>query len=207
MPSQGEKIKETVILSLLNIGLPSVDVGSDIALMIKFYIGSRSNPYCHEEYKYHGNPGLINCDYNDSVPTSNLTHTPHYTWGTMMLVPFLLNYLICWYVWATTDKRKAFTWVAALLSFYPQYVALKIIYQIWWGDSKKGLQKKRHLERDLIQLETFTEAVPSTLVMTYLMVRALDYRTKGKEIIFNAENLGSLNSVLFLVGFSSSIIT
>ena len=88
MPSQGEKIKETVILSLLNIGLPSVDVGSDIALMIKFYVGSRSNPYCHDCYD-----------------------TPHYTWGTMMLVPFLLNYLICWYVWATTDKRKAFTWV------------------------------------------------------------------------------------------------
>ena len=130
MPSQGEKIKETVILSLLNIGLPSVDVGSDIALMIKFYIGSQSNPYCHEEYKYHGNPGLINCYYGDSVPTSNLTHTPQYTWGTMMLVPFLLNYLICWYVWAATDKRKTVTWLAALFCFYPQYVACKIIYKI-----------------------------------------------------------------------------
>ena len=157
MPSQGEKIKETVVLSLLNIALPSVDVGSDIALMIKFYIGSRSNLWCDEEYEeYELYGGYNRFDCYDSVPTSNLTYTPHYTWGTMMLVPFLLNYLICWYVWATTDKRKAFTWVAALLSFYPQYVALKIIYQIWWGDSKKGLQKKRHFERNLIQFETFT---------------------------------------------------
>ena len=51
MPSQGEKIKETVVLSLLNIALPSVDVGSDIALMTKFYVGSRSNPWCDEEYE------------------------------------------------------------------------------------------------------------------------------------------------------------
>ena len=29
-----------------------------------------------------------------------------------MLLAFLLNYLICWNVWLTTDKRKAFTWVA-----------------------------------------------------------------------------------------------
>ena len=199
MPSQGEKIKESVILSLLNIALPSVDVGSDIALLIKFYVGSRSNPYFHEEYKYDGYSY-----YNDSI--INLTNTSHYTWGTMMLVPFMLNYLLCWYVWATTDKKKAFTWVPALLSFYPQYVALKIIYQIWWGDSKKGLQKKRHLERDLIQLETFTEAVPSTLVMTVLMARALD-DADGAEIIFNPVNLESFDSVLFFVGFSSSIIT
>ena len=90
-----------------------------------------------------------------------------------MLLPFLMNYLICWYVWVTTDKRKAVTWVAALLSFYPQYVALKIIYQIWWVDAKRGLQEKRHLERNIIQFEVFFEAVTSTLIMTYLLVRAL----------------------------------
>ena len=60
MPSQGEKIKETVVLILLNIGLPSVDVGSDIALMIKFYIGSRSNLWCDEKYKYSDNQ-FLNC--------------------------------------------------------------------------------------------------------------------------------------------------
>ena len=62
-------------------------------------------------------------------------------WGSMMLAPFLLNYLICWYVWATTDKRKTVTWVTALLSFYPQFVACKSILLIW-TDPKKGLQKK-----------------------------------------------------------------
>merc|ERR1712032_731653 len=116
----------------------------------------------------------------------------------------MLNYLICWYVWATTDKRKAVSWIAALFSFYPQYVACKIIYQIWWGDPKRGLQKKKHLERDLAQLEVFVEAVPSTLIMTYLMIRAGE---EGGEIIVNAGDPGSKDSVLFFVAFSTSVIT
>ena len=98
--------------------------------MINFYVGSRVNPYCDEQrigYSRNSEERIC-CYYDDSVPLSNLTYTPHYVWGTLMLLPFLLNYLICWYVWATTDKRKAVTWVAALLSFYPQCVALKIIY-------------------------------------------------------------------------------
>ena len=168
-------------------------------------MGSRINPWCNDNhYDYQGD--IISCYYDNSVPTSNVTYTPHYAWGTMMLLPFLLNYLICWYVWATTDKRKAVTWVAALLSFYPQYVALKIIYQIWWVNPTRGLRKKRQLERDLIQFEVFYEAVTSTLVMTYLAVRAGD-GLPGSEIIVDWNNPASLNSLLFFVAFSTSIIT
>ena len=160
IPTRGEKIKEILLLLLLlNIILPSVDVYSDIGLILKFYVkGSQSNPYCDQ--MYWRLEERLNC--YDNLPTSNVTYILHYNWGTLMLLPFLLNYLICWYVWATTDKMKTVTWVAALLSFYPQYVACKIIYQIWWVDPKRGLQKKRHLERDVIQLEVFYESVPST---------------------------------------------
>ena len=170
---------------------------SDIGLVIRFYIGSRYNPYCDE--KYYQAEDRINCYYDDTLPTSNVTFTPHYGWGTMMLLPFLLNYLICWYAWVTTDKRKAVSWIAALLSFYPQYVACKIIWQIW-TDPRKGLQKKTQFQRNLIQHETFTEAVFSTLIMTYLLVRAVG-GAEGREIIFNRNN-----SDLFLVAFSTSII-
>ena len=160
MPSTGQKIKETIVLSVINIALPSVDVYSDLGVIIKFYVGNRRNSFCDKIYgedfqdwdHYHER---LDCYYNYSLPASNVTYTPHYGWGSMMLVPFLVNYLITWYVWATTDKRKAVTWVAALLSFYPQYVALKIIYQIWWVNPKRGLQKKRQLDRDLIQFEVF----------------------------------------------------
>ena len=103
-----EKIKETIILSLLNVALPSVDVYSDIALVVNFLVGSRRNPYCDELYPihYYGYDydfgDRINCYYNDSMPTTNVTYTSHYGWASMMFVPFIFNYLICWYVWATT---------------------------------------------------------------------------------------------------------
>ena len=120
MPSRNEKIKEMAVLIVLNVALPTVDVYTDVALFVKFYsVGSRHNPWCDEEAIRTGEWGItgiyyrrrFDCYYDDSVDTSRLTYTQHYDWGTMMLVPFLLNYLICWYVWATTDKRKAFTWV------------------------------------------------------------------------------------------------
>ena len=218
MPSRGEKIKETVVLSVLNVALPTFDVYSDLGLIANFFVGSRRNPFCDRIY----DDGMLsvdewwginerrkfeierlNCYYNDSVPTSNVTYTSHYGWGTMMLVPFLLNYFICWYVWATTDKRKAVSWVATLLSFYPQYIALKTIYQIWVSP-QKGLQNKRRLERDLIQIEVFYEAVPSTLVMTYLLVRAM-HGAHGDEIIYNGWDTN--NTRLFYVAFFTSIIT
>ena len=206
MPSRWEKIKETVILILLSVILPSVDVFSDGGVTFVFFRGSRHNPYCDQEFEARRIISwgeTLNCYYNDSVPTSNVTYTSHVGWGSMMLVPLLLNYLICWYVWATTDKRKAVTWIAALFSFYPQFVACKIIWLIW-SDSKKGLKKKQHLERDLVQIETFVEAVPSTITMTYLFIRKLQ-EAEGHQVIFDDHN--DKDFILFLVAYLTSIIS
>ena len=214
--SKGEKIKETVVLGLLHIVLPSGDVFSDLAMIGRFYIGSRRNPYCDETFKrlwdnvtetfYDDEYKLFKCYYNDDVPTSNMTYyTPHYIWGTLMLLPFLLNYLICWYVWATVDKRKAVTWVVALFNFYPQYVASKIIWEIW-NDPKRGLEKKRLYQRNVLPIQTFCEAVPATLIMTFLIVRTLE-RNEGSEVVFNWLDPTSPDCILFFVAYSTSIIT
>ena len=110
---------------MLNVALPSVDVYSDIALVVNFLVGSRSNPYCDElyptnRYGYYYQEYRLNCYYNDSVPTANVTYTSHYGWASMMFVPFIFNYLICWYVWATTgitsqlhDTQKIITKIIA----------------------------------------------------------------------------------------------
>ena len=119
-----------------------------------------------------------------------------------MLLPFLLNYLICWYVWATVDKRKAVTWVVALLNFYPQYVASKIIWEIW-NDPKRGLQKKRLYQRNVLPIQTFCEAVPSTLIMTFLIVRTLE-SNEGSEVVFNWLDPTSHDCILFFVATTSS---
>ena len=203
MPSISEQLKETAVLSLLNILLPTFDVFSDLAVSIEFFRGSRRNPLCDELYE--DITDRIKCYYNDSIPTSNVTYTPQPTWGSMMLLPFLLNYLICWYVWATTDKRKVVTWVAPLLSFYPQFIASKVIWLIW-TDPGKGLQMKRKLERNLVQMETFYEAVPSTMVCTYVMVKATGGPlVDGQELIFEWYDPGK--SILFFVAYATSIFT
>ena len=124
MVDRRTKIKETIFLGVLNVALPSVDVYSDLGLIVNFYVGSRYNPDCDMKYNWR-HKKRINCYYNESLPATNVTYIPQYTWGTLMLAPFLLNYFFCWYIWATTDKRKMISWVAALLSFYPQYVALQ----------------------------------------------------------------------------------
>ena len=103
------------------------------------------------------------------------------------------------------DKRKAVSWVAALFNFYPQYLAVKVIHLIW-ADPEKGLRKKRHLERDIVQFETFLEAVISTLVMTYLLMRATSY-AEGFEIIYNPWDPNPRDKLVFFLAFSSSVIT
>ena len=115
--TRSEKIKETIMLSVLNIALPSVDVYSDLAMIDNFYFRrqSRRNPWCDANeigyipasYSYRNSvwtADRLNCHYNMSLPTTagNVSEPSHYTWGIMMLVPFLLNYFVCWYAWATT---------------------------------------------------------------------------------------------------------
>ena len=47
-PTLREKIKETVLLCVLNVILPSLDVYSDLAIIVVFYTGSRENPFCQD---------------------------------------------------------------------------------------------------------------------------------------------------------------
>ena len=44
----------------------------------------------------------------------------HPIWATSLLVPFLINYLTTWFIWWSIDKRETVSWIAPLLSVYPQ---------------------------------------------------------------------------------------
>ena len=57
------------------------------------------------------------------------------------------------------------------------------------------------MNRNLVQMEVFSEAVPFTLIMTYLMARALGSKTEGSEIIVNWRNLESHDSLLLFLYF------
>merc|ERR1719430_444320 len=56
----------------------------------------------------------------------------------------------------------------------------------------------------MVQMESFCESVPSTLVMTYLL-RRQEMGAEGSEIIFDSNNQKDL--ILFWVAFLTSVIT
>ena len=58
MPTRSEKIKETIVLSVLNVALPTIDVYSDLGLIANFFVGSRRNPFCDRIY----DEGMLSVD-------------------------------------------------------------------------------------------------------------------------------------------------
>ena len=140
--------------------------------------------------------------YTDLALSTKLYDNNHPNWASLLLGPFLVNYTLSWIAWFTTEKQKKFTWIAALLGCYPQLVAARIIW-LFWTQPKKGVREKKHLQRNLMEHEIFTEAVPSALIMTFLMmaIRSLE---EGRLIVGEDTSAGS---VLFLVTFATSVLS
>ena len=121
----------TTILTIvmLNILLPTADVYTDINLMVKLYrppplgcLGDWDDGHtqigvydvCLEDF-------MTFCSKNENrqhciIPDYNIKM------ATVLLMPFLLNYLVCFYTFfRLTTKGKRFTFIFPLLNLYPQY--------------------------------------------------------------------------------------
>ena len=168
-------LKETFLLGTINVGLPTVDVYSDLALTTKLYL--------------HVNE--------------------HYIYATSLLIPFFINYALGWRAWYKSKNQKKYTWIFALLASYPQLVACRVIWLFWRRPAKAGREKK-HFERNVIENEVFTEAVPSTLIMTFLFV-VFGFnpspREDGEVLFGKNTGPGSYGAYIFLVTFSSSALS
>ena len=136
---------------------------------------------------------------SDIALATKLFYYGHPKWASLLLGPFLVNYTLAWIAWFTTEKKKKFSWIAALLGCYPQLVAARIIW-LFWTQPLKGVRKKKQFERNLIENEIFTEAVPTALIMTFLMVVVGD----GQLIIGESE---SPAFYLFFLTFSTSVLS
>ena len=123
------KVKETLLLTFLNVLLPTVDIFTDQISITKLYIGTLAHVDCDEKrelepFRLRGyaidswGDAKSKCIANSS--TEGLYHIRHPIWATSLLVPFLINYLTTWAIWWSIDKRKAISWIAPLLSVYPQ---------------------------------------------------------------------------------------
>ena len=190
MALQVTPLKESLLLSFFNLALPTVDVYSDIVLAVKLC--------SHVSFVHHKRNSIYRVD---SYYTYNAKDHPK--WATSLLIPFLFNYLLSWRAWYLKEKEsKKYTWIFALLGCYPQLVAGRIIWLLW-KRPKEGIREKKHLERNVIENEIFTEAVPSTLIMTFLFVSVLHARYDGEvsDVIFGD------NPHLFYATFATSALS
>ena len=145
MLTKFQKVKESILITILNVLLPTVDILTDLISITKLYTGTETHIDCDErsEVITHFSDfddddsqtpiqtwieGRRKCLENSS--SEGLTFTSHPIWATSLLVPFLLNYLVTWFIWWSVDKRKTVSWIAPLLSVYPQ-VKLHVLFSTY----------------------------------------------------------------------------
>ena len=200
-------LKESFLLGVLNVGLPTFDVYSDLGLTAELYQGTATIYTVII-------PNRTGTFLNGTLTETREVHdVSHPIYALSLLIPFMINYALGWRAWyygdlkkSNNNKRKKFTWIFALLGCYPQLVSSRIIFLYLWKQPKKALKKKKHLERNVMENEVFTEAVPTTLIMTFLMVVFVVSREPDS---MDAQLLAGdgYGRSLFLITFSTSALS
>ena len=111
------EIKTILIILVLNIILPTLDIVTDINLMVKLYQGAQ---YCSYDYYKCSKDPVSDCS-NDQNDQTVCRFSSHPNMATAMLTPFLLNYIVCFITFLRKEKNKKFTFIFALLNLYPQF--------------------------------------------------------------------------------------
>ena len=106
-----QKVKETVLLAILNVALPTVDIFTDLISITQLYIGTLTHTDCDEksELEQFGFPSShFNNEYAlwsdarskciENSSAEGLVNR-HPIWATSLLVPYLINYLTTWFIW------------------------------------------------------------------------------------------------------------
>ena len=137
MPSKLQKVKETLLVTLINVTLPTSDILTDLISITTFFIGTATHTDCDEKNELipfvesynRSNPvepssSILWTEVKrkciDASSAEGLYYNRHPIWATSLLVPFLINYLVTWFIWWSVDKRKTVSWIAPMLSVYPQ---------------------------------------------------------------------------------------
>ena len=173
-----EKLRSTVLVLLFNIFLPTLDVGTDLRLIIKFW--NMKIKYKEEEWS----------GFSISIA---------------LLIPFIFNYVISWIHCILGEKLKYFLF--PLLNLYPQYEATLIILKIW-KNPKIGLIEKRKYERAISLNESLVEAIPTTLLLTSLWTVALTAGNIFQQIYETIiGEKGSVDEWMFYLTYGVSILS
>lgn len=124
--------------------------------------------------------------------------------ATVLLVPFLLNYIVSFYTFfRLTPNRKKYIFIFPLLNLYPQYEAAKLIYSIY-RDPVKGKKEKKDYDQNIGLHEVFLESVPTALIITVIAVKVADNNNDSDSL-----SLGQIifDDGLFIDGYTEFFIT
>jgi len=219
MLTKFQKVKESILITILNVLLPTVDILTDLISITKLYTVTETHIDCDERSEvithlsdFDDDDNLISiqawyegrrkCLENSS--SSESTFNSHPIWATSLLVPFLLSYLVTWFIWWSVDKSKTITWIAPLLSVYPQVQAIKVIFHIW-ANPREGLARKKVLQRDAFEGETYLEAIPITVILTFIYHSAM-WSDNGDAEPPILSLIGS-DAKFFFVSYATSLLT
>merc|ERR1719471_1277313 len=117
--------------------------------------------------------------------------------ATVLLMPCLLNYIVCFYTFfRLTTNRKRYTFIFPLLNLYPQYEAAKLIYSIYKDPVKRYLSKEDY-DQNIGLHEMILESVPTTLII--FVILTIDSPS--------GSILESLSVIEFFITFILSVIS
>ena len=102
------EVASILTVLVLNIFLPTLDTYSDINLVTKLFNGA------HSDRKWNHDTQRREPDYESEI-------VPHPFHASVLLVPFLLNYVVCWYTFCREARYKKYTFIFPLLNLYPQF--------------------------------------------------------------------------------------
>ena len=114
-----------LVLFVLNIALPTLDIFTDIILVVKLYRGAQGCDYDdwerdRDDYLKCKEDPVSYCS-NDENNQNVCLYSKHPKMATAMLTPFLLNYIVCFITFLRKEKNKKFTFIFAVLNIYPQF--------------------------------------------------------------------------------------
>ena len=189
-------LRNSAVIIIFSILLPTADVFTDLRLIFFLYF------WAPEKYVRKNN-GTKCYSYDNFCEPGGWRS--HWKFATALLIPFLLNYVLSWLAWARLEKNKLRTFLWPALNLYPQYRAARLV-KLFWSHPDRTKEEKIKFEREISLTEVFLESVPTTLVMTAIIIVLVRQNTDADWRSIIGPN-GSTDYTLFFISYGISVFS
>ena len=112
-------------ITLLNILLPTIDIVSDVYMIVKLYVGVYECKWTSTEkiddYWSCRNDSHNFCSNSNTANDNICISITHPIYATVLFLPFFVTYSVCFYSWSQSVKEKSSNFLYPLLGIYPQF--------------------------------------------------------------------------------------